>query len=87
MSPGPEVELGDIGSRVRLPAPTELDRAFKQRDRVVVATLPVVLASEIGVALRHPEPARVREIDQLGEDRPCHVEVAVLQSLLEGHAD
>jgi hypothetical protein len=52
-----------------------------------VATLPVVLASEIGVALRHPEPARVREIDQLGEDRPCHVEVAVLQSLLEGHAD
>ena len=87
VSPGTEVELGDVRSRVRLPAPTELDRALVQRDRVVVATLPVVLAGEVGVALGHPEIAGVWQLGQLVEDRPRHVEVAVLQSLLEGHAD
>lgn len=85
MSPGPQVELGDVGSRVRLPAPAELDSALKQRDGVVVATAPLVLAGEVGVALGHPEPARVREIDQLVEDRPGDVEVAPLQRLLKAH--
>ncbi len=58
-----------------------------QRDRVVVASLSVVLAGEVGVALGHQEPAGVWKLYQLGEDRPSHVEVALLQSLLEVHAD
>ena len=63
------------------------DRALVQRDRIVVATLPVVFAGEIREALGHVEIAGVRQLRQLVEDRPRHVEVAVLQSLLEGHTE
>jgi hypothetical protein len=63
------------------------DRTLVQRDRVVVATLPVVLAGEIGVALGHVEIAGVRQFRQLVEDRPRHVEVTILQSLLERHTE
>ena len=51
------------------------------------ATLPVVLASEIRVALGIQSSPVSGRSDQLVEDRSRHVEVAVLQSLLEGHAD
>ena len=75
--------MSDVRDRV----PTEFDRTLVQRDRVVVASLSVVLAGEVGVALGHQEPAGVWKLLQLGEDRPSHVEVALLQGLLEVHTD
>jgi len=54
---------------------------------VVVAALSVVLAGKVGVALGHPKPAGVGKLHQLVEDRPSYVEVALLQSLFEGHTD
>ena len=70
-----------------LAAPTKLDRALQRRDRIVVATQPVVLAGEVGVALGHPKIAGVGQLRQLVEDRSRRVEVTVLQRLLEGHAN
>jgi hypothetical protein len=58
-----------------------------QRNCVVVAALSVVFACKIGVALGHVDAAGVGKLHQLVEDRPSHVDVALLQSLFEGHAD
>jgi len=57
-----------------------------QHDRVVLTALSVVFAGKIGVVLGHPESAGVWKLQQHVEDRPSHVEVALLESLLEVHA-
>ena len=81
------MELGDVRARVGSAAQAVLDRNLEHRDRVVVAAAVIVGAGEVGVALGHPQAARVGEDRQLVEDRPGLIEIASLQGLLKAHSE